>query len=314
MPSGEAVRRLAGDALVWAIGTTYTTGQLVLDRGGIWQAAAPNMGSRPVSGNANWVLIGGTPYVDVVLDPVDLTTAPFYDENEDGPGDLFVPAPGPGLIVWPIELVSIVTPGAAWGADPGIAMHWKESVGEQSAFMLANNGSFFPLLNYSSESDPRVSRRFFSNVTEADQASPLVVDQPIVIELNDDLSPYGSSSLFVRLYYVSRPAVDTAAPAHYGITSATIATKTFVVADDASGLGSTFSIVGSTGNDATYTKVSATFLAVASHAINAVNHVTKTFTIAGDHAAAYPASTPLTVTGGTDKDGTYHIDRKSTRL
>src|SRR5438552_6933680 len=41
---------------IWSSLTTYSAGQVVFDRGGIWQAMFANTNSEPVSGNPDWTL------------------------------------------------------------------------------------------------------------------------------------------------------------------------------------------------------------------------------------------------------------------
>src|SRR6266545_449805 len=90
----------------WVMGKKYAVSQVVLDRGGFWYAVAANVNSRPISGNANWTLVGGTPYVDVVLSPIDLTTAPLFANPFIGVGFSVVPAPGVGLAAFPAYLAT----------------------------------------------------------------------------------------------------------------------------------------------------------------------------------------------------------------
>lgn len=55
---------VGGGLAEWDAETTYQTGEIALDRGGLWASEVDdNLNSRPISGNSDWRLVGGTPYV-----------------------------------------------------------------------------------------------------------------------------------------------------------------------------------------------------------------------------------------------------------
>ena|SRR5438552_4699181 len=54
-------------------------------------------------------------FIDVVLDPTTLTTAPFYDPTHSGPGLVVVPPPGDGKVILVGGLVTVVSAGTFWG-------------------------------------------------------------------------------------------------------------------------------------------------------------------------------------------------------
>src|SRR6266540_3542634 len=84
----------------WDATVPYVAGNVVFDRGGWWLRTALNPGttnSRPISGTTDWTLVAGTPYVDVTLDPVALTSSLFQNNSDTTSGIVVIPAPGVGL-------------------------------------------------------------------------------------------------------------------------------------------------------------------------------------------------------------------------
>ena len=246
----------AGGA-VWDSGTTYAEGDLVLDRGGIWQATGSSTNSQPISGNTDWTLIGGVPYVDVTLDPVDLTTAPFYN----GAGLQVLAAPGESLMILPVYAVTSVSAGVDWPYEnPIIYVGWLEggaidydglsfSDSPTAATVLAAGKSpvWFSVVNY------------FEGFLEFDRAN-----KALVIQTPDDITiggiGFGTRSVLVRIYYqIINQSVD-AGTTFYRVIALHQGNKTFTVTDagaDLDGATGTFEVVGSTANDGTYTIVSA---------------------------------------------------------
>lgn len=250
---------VTSDAILAAIPTLVTAwdadpkvaGQVVVDRGGIWQAVDASTNSRPISGNAHWTLIGGTPYVDVLLDPVALSTAPFYDPSQIGNGVLVIPAPGAGKIAALTGLVhQIVSDGDVWLLTAGTQFGYTNTAGSNQINSTGSDG-----LDGSSGGK-------LSTLTDVSCQSTSVapVNAPIVAYTTTDHSAagsqFGTRSLSLRVFYQILPA---SFDSYFHITDIDQGTKTITVNGDASALTGTIAVVGSTGNDASYTIVSATF-------------------------------------------------------
>lgn len=275
-----------GGAAEWSSSSTYATGATVYDRGGIWQATGSNTNSQPISGNTNWTLVGGLPYVDVVLDAPAIRTA-FSAPV------LALDAPGEGKAVWPIRSYSIYTP--ADGSN-----HFSANIGinlvvgtlTDAAVATAFNGSV------------ATSRYVETGVDVNDAAVLGVVNSALYVKGVADRTG-GTGTFQVRIHYLIIDGLIQ--PVFFAITGIDQTLKLVTIDGDASALTGAISIIDSTGNDGTYTIVSASFVASASEAITAVNQGAKRFTVAGDHVADYPAGTPLTVSGSTGNDGSYTI-------
>lgn len=224
-----------------------------------------------------------SPFVDALLDPIDLTTAPFVDPDAAGLGfPIGLAAPGEGLIVLPVKVDAFASAGEPWaGGDANEVLHvdfWHTSPvdatasGEGSQFgfednaltdTAAENPFFSPRRSW-----PLLNATGFTAVAAAliANAPSTVVNAPLVITGNGDLLAgvgVGARSLRLRIYYEIIPVVPFA-NLFFRVTAVNQGTKTFTVADPYEqvvvALGTTFTVVGSTGNNGTYTKVSATFV------------------------------------------------------
>src|SRR5437899_6380255 len=80
-------------------------------------------------------------FVDVVLTPTTLTTAPFYDNALSGPGLVVVPAPGVGKL---LQLRSVVFASeqtkAGWTTDPLVYLQWGPSSDGADPLLGHNTG------------------------------------------------------------------------------------------------------------------------------------------------------------------------------
>src|SRR5262249_46230798 len=69
------------------------------DRGGTWEAVNDNTNSQPISGNADWNLVGGVPYAPFTFDGDDLN-------NANSTPLAFLAAPGANRFVYPLRLAA----------------------------------------------------------------------------------------------------------------------------------------------------------------------------------------------------------------
>ncbi len=307
-PDGISGGSGGAGAAPWDSGTLYTTGQVVFDRGGTWQAVDSSTNSEPISGNTHWTLIGGMPYVDVTLDPVGLTTAPFFDPLGSGPGVVAIPGPWePGAFLQEVLAYSTQSSGDTWASNASTQLSYI-SPAVSVPPLPAQSNSVGDNLGEASPEFPG-SR---GNLGGGGSPSVDITNQSIVIWSTTDLTnggaTIGSRSLSLRFYYLIGRTGDTVfAHQFYVVTDVNQSAKTFTVSGDASSLGATFSIVGSTGNNGTYTKVSATHDPSVSYSITGGSQVGKTFTIAGNHVSDFPVGTPATVAGSTGNNGVYTV-------
>jgi hypothetical protein len=218
-------------------------------------------------------------YADVVLDPVQLTTAPFVDTGFTGPGIKVIDAPGEGLSVWPIYFDFCPAPGEAWaGGDSNrslpVTFCYRDvpiGTNEGTKWEANDSGSL------ADKADPLYPfyspRRFLAQDINRDfvvNDPSVVVNAPLVMFVPSanyfDLG-IGSRSLRIRITYEIIPITQLVSfdYSFFRISATNQGTKTFTVADPyeqaIASLGATFTVVGSTGNNGTYTKVSATFIA-----------------------------------------------------
>jgi hypothetical protein len=103
---------------------------------------------------------------------------------------------------------------------------------------------------------PQFSSQGAESVYEALKGQPLVLWN--TVDVTSEGSAIGTSSLLVRVFYVIRRVVAEPLATFYHITALNQGTKTCTVNGDASALGGSIAVVGSTGNNGTYTVVSAT--------------------------------------------------------
>jgi hypothetical protein len=258
-PAGP--RGTPGGAQAWDGTTAYSAGAVVFDRGGIWQAVDTNTNSRPISGNAHWTLIGGTPYVDVTLDPVALTTAPFYDASSSGPGLVVIPAPGANKLALPIGFdPSVMSGGDAWAHSAVPSFAYGVAGGANFGGLNSIEDGLGDFLNsFGIVPQPTINNILgttFSPTTD-------YINQPVVIWTATDITNSGATvgtrSVRYRLYYTIFDMTPPDVGTFFHITALNQGTKTFTVNGDAHTLTGSISAVGSTGNNGTYTIVSATF-------------------------------------------------------
>ncbi len=245
----------SGGALeVWDVATPYSPPTIVVDRGGLWQAEDDSTGSRPVSGNAKWTLVGGTPYVDVVLDPVALTTQPFYDPSTPV-GFPVIPDAGSGLVAVPIQAIFTRDDGDAWAADPDIEFVFNEWAGETIWF--ANISGPALLTSPANYGGFGTFGGIGSAGLQFTDTGPVVIGT--LVDVTDG-GTFGTRSLYIRTFYQIQP-ISPRTPTHvfYNITAVVQVSKTFTTTGNASALTGNIDVVGSTGNDGTYTIVSAVF-------------------------------------------------------
>lgn len=253
--------RLAGISIgeVWDPASRYKLGAIVLDRAGFWLAVNPNHNSRPISGNADWTLVGGTPYVDVVFDPVALTTAPFFSSPFSNPGAVLVPAPGAGFTLYSPRIYTTVTDGEAWGNSAAAQVFYGDPTDGNEVFPNTTSDQ----LNATDlTATPAETMMVGTDLASGGLLTTPIANKPIVIQSQTDLiasgPPIGTRSLIVRTYYTIIPTTGFSLSAFFSVSAVNQGTKTLTVSGDATSV-TTFSIVGSTGNNQTFTKVSATF-------------------------------------------------------
>src|SRR5438094_4036633 len=175
-------------------------------------------------------------FVDVVLTPTTLTTAPFFDIALSGPGLVLIPAPGLGkaLLLRQIVFVSEQTK-AGWGSDLSIQVFWgPASEGNSPLFNVASIQGFGMAAVNGATSYPNQTVGLPQGGSLSQPASS-VENKPITLYNTRDLTAF---SAFV-------------AALNQGTK-----TFTFQGALDFLTPGPTITITGSTGNDGAYTVVS----------------------------------------------------------
>jgi len=272
-------------------------------------------------------LVGGLPYIDVVIDPVGLTTAPFYDpdsgSDDGGPGlDTGLGAPGANKLLWPVHVDCFPSAGDRWADGPAQPyLFW----GDTSTHSVSTEGvSQFQIIDRLDDNLIVEVGAFSPNrikLEAGDNGSPphivfitdqpsRAVNQPLVMATHTDITgggtSFGTRSIRYRIYYQILD-VTPFANEFFHIININQGSKTIRVNGDDSALSGAISIVGSTGNDGDYTVSSATLILSPSHAITAVDQGTKTFTVAGDQTSDFPSNSIVQVTGSTGNDGVYGI-------
>lgn len=256
-----------GGIAVWDSGTTYSADALVLDRGGIWQATGTNTNSRPISGNTDWTLVGGEPYVDVSFTP-DYMMQTGADTPRGANGLVVVPAPGANRVAIITAFSWTQSAGEAWEANYFPVLCYGSSGGPDlsTLLMLANVYYIEDTLNVSGDLPGWFYVKgmwpvdaYLLAIKESGANLTAVTNQPIVFGQAQDPSNgglgYGTAYLSCRLWYAITPGPQTA-PNYFHITDLDQGTKTFTVTGDASALTGSIEVVGSTANDGTYTVVS----------------------------------------------------------
>lgn len=310
----------------WDSSVRYSIGSYVYDRGGVWRAVTRNTDSQPVSGNTDWAFVGGSPYIDVTLSPVDLTTAPYMNPNvviasvdqgtktfgfttlgpygislssgteivvigstgNDGtytvtsatattvvvaeaipdgtvdglfsladPGILVMDASSSGTVALPIALQDITGVGNAFASDSAADIY--QSNDPTTIFFALNDD-----LNGSSAIMPRL--QVVDGVSQIINANINLVDTLggawkiwSSTDVTNGGATIGTRSVTHRIYYtlIDIPAGST----FFAISAVNQGTKTFTVSPSPVSIltpPETFSIVGSTGNNGTYTALAVT--------------------------------------------------------
>jgi hypothetical protein len=170
----------------WDSSTIYVGGDVVIDRGGIWVAIDNNTNNQPVSGSAHWTLIGGTPYVDVVLGPADvyaLFSVPV----------MYVPAPGPGKMIVPVCLVGHFVAGSITYATTDTGWFWLlgstpyPNPGYPQVF---NPGEAQYSINLGTDAVGTVESWAYPSFTPWPNSMPIsVINQPLFITQTADNGP-----------------------------------------------------------------------------------------------------------------------------
>lgn len=288
-----------GGLPIWDTETEYITGAVVLDRDGIWKATGTNTDSRPVSGNTDWELVGGTPYMDVQLDPPQIGTAPFYDPDQSGPGVVAIAAPGEGLFIFVTAVVGTVNKGEDFGNQTDLKVTWVNTAGDNIFGGASVNDGL-------DDGTPYISTpEYGPHPTGTAIAS--IVNSPVVISTTNQLVT-GTRAVNFRLYYKIESAVSTFPATEYFVISAVDqGTETFSIAGDHRDLAGAISVVGSTGNDGDYTVVSVTPNPPSSpRVITSVDIGSPSVTIAGDHTDEFSEfGGKCVIQGSPSNDGNY---------
>lgn len=238
---------------LWDSITEYTASSIVIDREGVWKATGTNSNSRPVCGNTDWELVGGVAYLDTIIQADQIIAFPFYDPSFLGPGVMAVPAPGEDKLVYPLSLQLQTTDGDNWAQAAGLYITYGDQNGDEIAMNvnddLLESGGWYHYAN-------------FIQSTNSDAPN----NKPIIISALNDASnggiQVGTRSLIVRFHYVITDIVNYEAfgiPTFYHIIGIDQGTNTITVNGDDSAITGAIEVVGSTGDDGTYTIVSATF-------------------------------------------------------
>lgn len=228
--NGVSLESLAalGVTLPWNAITTWPEDAVVTDRGGIWRATGANTDSRPISGNTDWELIGGTPYVCWQFNatqhrPVDLVDGEWVPLGEWAAGGIrtlnsapvdVVPAAGAGRLVRASD-----EPGAAtftctetFSATPTIQLWLLDDDGDEVAsstidlaflFEGTNDGTGFAAGLIRFDVNPA------TNTTLIALPYPLnVSDRPMTLKSDGDLDAQGVGVMSLQIYYDIVPIPD----------------------------------------------------------------------------------------------------------
>jgi hypothetical protein len=237
----------------WDATVGYVVGNFALRNGGIWKCAAPNTNSEPISGNANWTLVGGTPYIDVEVLDAQIRTASSLPITLLAPAGervlLFPMGGGPGLM----ELRTV----DAFSASVTFKIVMRGGSDDEDAISIAEfSGGAMEVPNNLLVGVMKPTSAGYDTAL-IDTTQPLsMANCSIVLKSNADVTGGDGSTLRLRVPYL--PLVLS--QGLYAITAVDQMAKTFTVQDPSaalSGATGTFEVVGSTGNNATYTIASA---------------------------------------------------------
>jgi len=204
---------------------------------------------------------GGLLYVDVVLNPVDISTLPFTDPTFAGAGVLVVDAPGENLYIFPSSVFALVSPGDNWTQNADPTLYWGSGAGAIAMLEITDglDGTSYSLGMQSSgeTGGDNAYQAYPPNLDKYD--TTLFVNQPLVMLNSQSSMTGGSRSITYRIYYRILP-YNVPTELYYLIVEVNQGTKTITVNGDRHTLTGSIDIVGSTGNDGTYTIVSATYV------------------------------------------------------
>lgn len=196
-----------GVTLLWDSSATWPSGAVVIDREGIWQATGSNTNSRPVSGNANWTLMGGMPYIDRLITAADIASASFWSVDRSTTGLTMVPAPGAGFYAVMSYAVTETSGGTPWALDlDELDFRYGTTSGVSNGRLISFPNSLTIRLTQS------VRVMVFASAAFPATANVKVYEnEPIVALTTTDASDGGSSGTVefsVRVYYTIVPIVD----------------------------------------------------------------------------------------------------------
>lgn len=292
-----------GAAAPWDAAITYVADAVVFDRGGTWQAVDGSTNSQPAIGNAHWTLIGGTPYVDLTLNAAtmrSLNSTPLALLGPLGAYKIPVMVPSVGFA----ELIT----GDAFSDDIDLSVFMSDGVDRE------NVADGLVGLYTSKPTEHAFTFLFMetslvNDTVLVDSSSPLSMQNAtLYLESDGDVTGGDGSTLRLRIF-LAEGALTTA---FYAVKVVNQGAKKFTVLDNtgaAGGATGSFTIVGSTGNDGTYTLVSAVSLGTVPRAITGVNQGAQTFTVAGDRTAEFPVGPTFgaTVSGSSGNDSPYTV-------
>lgn len=194
-----------GGATEWNSGPTYSSGDLVFDRNGTWRSTGTNTNSQPESGNADWILIGGNPYIDIIFPAGGWMSAPFYDVPASGPGVDVLQAPGAGKQVVITNLSGSVDTGTVFGNAEFVVFSYTDAAGSTQTGLGGSNPNFSASMltaDLTTVERLAVDSGFWQSI--AGQQNKPTVNQKIVMYSQTDVTPAGTRVLTVRLFYVIR--------------------------------------------------------------------------------------------------------------
>ncbi len=247
-PANPVVSAGGGGGLAeWSAGS-YATGTTVLNRGGTWKSTGLNATPTvaPISGNADWTLVGGTPYMTVEVDP------PTYNAM-DSAFITLIPATINATVL-PVAYAAQASDGVRPTRAGVDAIFWDDGTGyHDTGSGQAFGESVWSNLNTGASMFQCIS----ANPTEPTGTPDLFVGKPLVWGASDTVVG-GSDVVTLTVFYNIVPA-SVAAQTYFIITAVVQGAKTFTVTDagaDLNGATGSIDVVGSTGNNDTYTIVS----------------------------------------------------------
>jgi hypothetical protein len=164
------------------------------------------------SDNTTWTeLVGSTPYSEITLDPVQYTTAPFYDPTFVGPGfPTGILAPGANKLIWPLYVDSFPSLGDPVDSTPELYLCWKDATSAESTGKFSDGMADFsgdPLFTniqrwiMLGEAGDLAVPRGLSGAYMIENVNADVINQPLVIVRGGAQVTGGSRSITYRIYY-----------------------------------------------------------------------------------------------------------------